>query len=223
MVQDKNGEAQDSLLETGQPSGDTTPDSSGDKVVNVWTDEDMFVFADMASRTRLSEKDKSLNQSQRWLDLANHKFQETQATISSLQEELAEAKQSENPDLVDIDKIKGQLKRERVVLEQEKAALGWSQLEHAEFLEKAEKQALAETARQIAEEYGVKVEDLADQLTPEAMRSLAKKLSEAVTSARASDRRKPDSGLGLTGIDLRAMSAEDKIRYAIEHPRKKTS
>ena len=220
MTQDRKDPSQDSLPATGQPSGEQVSIPSDSEEMDVFIADEVWAFADYAARRRLGELQSQASVSEKWLGLADYELEQHKGRITELQSDLEELKKG-GGDIAEIQAKRQELRLTKQELEREKHGLQWAQAEHQELFERANKFALEENAKQIAEEFGIKPDTLMDQPTPEAMRTLAQKLAEVAQSSARATAHKPDSGTGGVPADWRSLTPEQKILKGIEASKKK--
>ena len=108
-------------------------------------------------------------------------------------------------------------------LKKEKADLARSKAEHQSEIESARETKREISVWEIATKYGVDAETL-KALDLDAVKTevVAKAMAggEPATDKEGKKIEKPDSGVTIGGKGIDAMSADEKIRYGIEHPKK---
>ncbi len=223
MVSDSNEPVKDALPQKGQPSeqGKETSQTKGE--ITLFTQEQV----DKVRSDILSEKGREISglqqqigtiptlQSQ--LDEARNQFAEAKRAQEAREYELVK----ENPDALKAYERNRDLSNREAALKEGQFKLTREQETHSSMLEAANKVSSLNQAQVVGQKYGVPPELLVDQKTPELMEAFAQQLAPHIKGTQTLI---PDSGVGTgAGIDLEKMSAEEKLRYAVEHPSKKTS
>ena len=231
MDQDANEAQKDALSpKEGQPSEAATQKPSGeDETVTVFTKEDMQTFAEDFANKKHSALDKQLADQQKLINIgsmAGQELAEARARISELESKM-EASQGEaaklDPDMMDAVQAKRELNSLKGQMATKQKEQDWRELALSDAAEKVKQLELLEQVTAIASQYNVDAGDILS-LKPETvdqMKLFAEKLAKVSGVTPTPPAGKPDSGLGAgASIDLSSMSAEQKIRYAIEHPKK---
>ena len=224
MEQDAGDARLDALLDKskdlpGRPFAEEDREPSGEDMVNIYTDEDVA--------KRHSTLDKEIARLGKEV-LRLKPYEKRVSELTRLQEvkELEEAR-ADPGKLADYER-RQELRKRTEELDAKRQELTEWEAEHQVLLEAGLKAKTYEVAQGIAKEFGVDAGALLaekqrapeEMKTPEQMALYAARL--ALSKAKGGLVPKPDSGLGVgAGVNLDAMSAEEKIRYAVEHPKRK--
>lgn len=110
----------------------------------------------------------------------------------------------------------------------DRATLTADQAKHAEDLKAVYGLRVLRAADEVAKEFGVEVAHILewDPQTPEDVKFVAERLAKVKAGAGEGARdvlpkTPPESGISSGGIGWRELTAEEKIRHAMEHPTKK--
>lgn len=217
MVQDAEGTKQDAL----KASDEVKPKTSGDEVA-VFLKEDM----DAVERKWQSIRDKEAANYQKSINygvLAGHELEQARTQISELEGKIDDFI-SQGEGGADLTALRKEVRDRKAQLDQKERDHGYAVLAHEEEKYTANRVMHFLKASEIASAHEIDVNALI-ALNPQdegQMESMAKTLAEQKAQLQSAVApTKPGTGLGVSGLDLSSMSAEQKITYAVEH--KKTS
>lgn len=214
MVQDAEGTKQDAL----KASDEVKPKTSGDEVA-VFLKEDM----DAVERKWQSIRDKEAANYQKSINygvLAGHELEQARTQISELEGKIDDFI-SQGEGGADLTALRKEVRDRKAQLDQKERDFGYTVLAHEEEKYTANRVMHFLKASEIASTHEIDVNALI-ALNPQdegQMESMAKTLAEQKAKTVTAPT-KPGSGLGVSGLDLSSMSAEAKIIYGVEHPKK---
>lgn len=214
MVQDAEGTKQDA----SKASGEVKPETSGDEV-DVFLKEDM----DAVERKWQSIRDREAANYQKGINLgvlAGHELEQARTQILELEGRIDDFI-SQGEGGADLTALRKEVRDRKAQLDQKERDHGYTVLAHEEEKDTANRVMRLLKASEIANAHGIDINALI-ALNPQdegQMESMAKTLAEQKAKA-AVPPAKPGSGLGVSGLDLSSMSAEQKIIYGVEHPKK---
>ena len=230
MDQDANEATKDALPLGGQPSEAAVQKPSGeDETVTVFTKEDVQTFAEDFANKKHSALDKQLAEQQKLINigsLAGQELAEARERIAELEGKIENAQGEAaklDPDMMDAMQAKRELNILKGQIATRQKEQDWRELALSDAAERVKQLELLEQVTTIASQYNVDAGEILS-LKPESvdqMKLFAEKLAKIGGTAPAAPVGKPDSGIGSgASIDLSNLSAEEKIRYGIEHPKK---
>lgn len=216
MVQDAEGTKQDA----SKASDEVKPETSGEQVVDVFLKEDM----DAVERKWQSIRDKEAADYQKRINygaLAGQELEQARTQISELEGRIDDFI-SQGEGGADLTALRKEARDRKAQLDQREREIGYTLLAHEEEKDTANRVMRLIKVSEIANTHSVDVNALI-ALNPQdegQMELMAKTLSEQKAKTTTAPTQ-PNSGLGVSGLDLSSMSAEAKILHGVEHPKKK--
>lgn len=209
MTTDTQDTQKDALQETGQTSNGDVGAASEEQIEHFWTDDEVRFLAEAEARKRHSTLDKEIAVRDKYLGLAaweKQGYTKLESENKALRE--AEAKRREaaakgDAEIYDIEEMRRQIEDGKRELEASRERHRWEQLEHHEFLEKANALSAMEALDGVAKEFSLTPEQK-DQIfqlgakTPDEMRIYAQNFAKINSQAKPPSP-KPDSGVN-TGV-----------------------
>lgn len=213
MVTDSNGTKQDSPPEKGQASTEGKETSGG---LDIFTKEDV----DKIRSDALAEVGRERKKASTY----EKELAETKERLGNIEAEADkkayEAVKDDSSGLA-VFKREQEIKTREKTLKDERTQFDQDKADHADLLAASEKTALLLAVSDIATEFAVNKDSILKfkPKTPEDAREIAqavKDLGGIPQGVKA-----PDPGIGSgAGMNFDKMSAEEKILYAVEHPKK---
>ena len=219
MDTESTGTQKEPLPEEGAPSTEGK-ESSGDKTVDIFTKGDVEkIRGDLLSVHGKEKKALERKASSFESELAS-----TREELTSIREDAdrrAYEAVKDDPTGFEAYKRDKGLKDREGVLKQDRAKLDQDKAEHADLFQASEKAALLLAVSDIATEIGVNKDSILrfKPQSPEDAREIAQAVKDL--GGTPGGVKTPDSGIGSgAGPNWDKMSAEEKIAYAVAHPKK---
>jgi hypothetical protein len=168
----------------------------GEKGVKLFTQEEADKYAEDHANKKHGKLRSQNAGMEKWLNLFAIEHPKAQARVQELEDLMNKYEaegEKKNPDLAEINRMKREIKAKEKELVKREEALRFSMAEHGEGLKKMKAQETKDKAAEIADEFGIPIDDLMDlePTSEEQMRAFAEKLGAA---KKASGSKPGDSG-----------------------------
>lgn len=196
---------------------EATPSAESDEPsVSVYTQEDL----DKKVAERHSTLDKQIAEQSRLINLGGLAGQELEKAKALNKEQANQIEELVSNKDIDVAKLMTEHKARVAEFEAHKRASDWEELGRTEEKQAMDRMSMFLYATKVSKEQNVSFDALiaAEPKTPEDVDRQAKVISMVTPTPTM----KIDSSLGTgASADFSSMSAEEKIRYGVEHPKKK--